>query len=447
MPPKNGVFGRSDFVVVWLAAFGAAALVGTHGIAYWDAGDYVRLAISGGESGLLLGRPLFLLISRLVLKTGVDPAHAEMVLRWFWTVAGTAAAPLLAMLAARLGADRASSLVAGLLLALSPSFAHTAHQVLTDAPALALSVAALCLAARGQAAAAGLVLAAAIATRETAVIHLVAVAWLCGRRWWLAATVCAASVAVVIAIWRPPSLGSWAGAMSSSAAANPLSVIDVAIAFVWVLAAGPVPVVIGALSLLRPPSPRLRWASLVPREIAIIAWPAAIATVALMFYPDGSFSPRYMLATAPIAFFIPAALWLKAHRRLLVISLAVPLIAALIATEPANRVAAYGATLGTRVSALPGNALVVPGHFCPQARLAATVHGRADLMFVCPGWEWPVDLVSLLENAIANGSFVAIDASADAWIGRREQPLRDQVRAWLDRHAVRQVAGFSVAGG
>ena len=439
MPPKNGVFGRSDFAVVWLAAFAAAALVGTHGIAYWDAGDYVRLAISGGESGLLLGRPLFLLISRLVLKAGVDPAHAEMVLRWFWSVAGTAAAPLLALLAARLGADRASSLVAGLLLALSPSFAHTAHQVLTDAPALALSVGALCFAARGQAVPAGLVLAAAIATRETAVIHLVAVAWLCGRRAWIAVLVCVASVAAIIAVWRPSSLGGWAGAMSASAAANPLSILDVAIAFGWVLAAGPVPVVTGAIALAR--------ARAVTREIAVIAWPAAIATVALLFYPDGSFSPRYMLATVPIACFIPAALWLKSRRRLLIISLAVPLAVALVATQEANRVAAYGATLATRVSVLPGNALVVPGHFCPQARLAATVHGRADLMFVCPGWEWPVDLVSLLENAIANGSTVAIDASTDAWVGRREQPLRDEVRAWLARHAVRQVAGFSVAGG
>ena len=445
MSPKDGVFGRTDFAVVWLAAFAAAALVGTHGIAYWDAGDYVRLAISGGESGLLLGRPLFLLISRLVLKAGVDPAHAEMSLRWFWTVAGTTAAPLLGWLAARLGADRTSSIVAGLLLALSPSFAHTAHQVLTDAPALALSIAALCFAARGQAVAAGLVLAAAIATRETAVVHLLAVAWLCGRRGWLAVIVCVVSVAAVVAIWRPPSLGSWAGAMFSSAAANPLSVVDVAVAFGWVLAAGPVPVVAGAVALVRAHS--LRRANVMTREVAIIGWPAAIATVALMFYPDGSFSPRYMLATVPVAFFIPAALWLKAHRRLLAASLALALIAALIATQQANRVAAYGATLGTRVSALPANALVVPGHFCPQARLAATVHGRSDLMFVCPGWEWPVDLVSLLENAIANGSIVAIDASAEAWVGRREQPLRDDVRAWLARHAIRQVAGFSVAGG
>lgn len=446
MPPKNGVFGGRDFLIVWLAAVAAAALVGTHGIAYWDAGDYVRLAISGGKSGLLLGRPLFLLISRLVLNAGVDPAHAEMALRWFWTVAGTTAAPLLALLAARLGSDRAASLIAGLLLALSPSFAHASHQVLTDAPSLALSIAALCLAARGQAAAAGLVLAAAIATRETAIIHLLAVAWLCGRRAWIAVITCAAAVGVVIAIWRPPSLGSWAGAMSSSLAANPIGIIDVAIAFGWVLAAGPLTVVVGAVNLVRLSSPGFPRANVISRRIAVVAWPAAIATIGLLFYPDGSFSPRYVLATVPVAFFVPAALWLKGHRRLLVVSLAVPLAVALMATQEANRVARYGATLGTRVTGLPENAFVVPGHFCPQARLAATVHGRTDLMFVCPGWEWPVDLTALLEHAIANGSVVAIDTSAEAWVGRREQPLRDQVRAWLAVRPVREVAGFTLVG-
>jgi hypothetical protein len=217
-----------------------------------------------------------------------------------------------------------------------------------------------------------------------------------------------------------------------------LSPLDVAIALGWALAAGPVPVIVGVWALAR---------RMVPNKVAVIAWPAAIATVALLFYPDGSFSPRYMLATVPLAFFIPAALWLAARRRVLVFALAVPLAGALIATQEADRVAAYGATLTTRVSALPDNALVVPGHFCPQARLAATVHGRADLMFVCPGWEWPLDLVSLLDHAIANGSIIAIDATANAWVGKREQPLREAVRAWLARHEVRQVAGFSVVGG
>lgn len=427
----------ADFVALWLIALVIAALVGTHGIAYWDAGDYVRLAITGGESGLLLGRPLFLRVSRLVLATGVDAAHAEVVLRWFWTVAGTTAAPLLALLAERLGADRRASLVAGLFLALSPSFAHTSHQVLTDAPALALSIAALRLAAQRHAIGAGIIIAAATATRETAAIHIVAIALLCGRRWWVALLAAVAALSVVVFLFRPPSMGTWIGAMSSSAAANPLSFKDIGLALVWVLAAGPVPVVCGVVVLVRR-------ASAVPHKIAVVAWPAAIATVALLFYPDGSFSPRYMLATVPLAFFIPAAGWLKERTRVLAVALAVPLVFAMFAAREANRVAAYGATLSTRISALPLNAFVVPGHFCPQARLAATVHGRQDLTFVCPGWEWPVDVASLLDHAVAGGAIVAIDASPDAWVGSREVPLRDRVSAWLAGRESHQLSGFTV---
>ena len=426
------------FAALWLAAFVTAAVVGTHGIAYWDAGDYVRLAITGGESGLLLGRPLFLLASRTVLALGVDPAHAEVVLRWFWTVVGTSAAPLLALLAARLGADRRSSFVAGLFLALSPSFAHTSHQVLTDAPALALSIAALCVAAERQAIAAGLMIAAAIATRETAVIHAVAIALLCGRRAWVALLTAGAALGFIVVLFRPPSMGTWIGAMSSSAAANPLSLRDIGLALVWVLAAGPAPVIGGILALA--------WGGLA-RAVRVVAWPAAIASIALLFYPDGSFSPRYVLATIPLAFFIPAAAWFKDHTRVLAIALAVPIVVAMFAAREANRVAAYGATLSSRISALPQNALVVPGHFCPQARLAATVHGRQDLTFVCPGWEWPVDVASLLDRAAAGGAPIAVDASPDAWIGARELPLRDRVCAWLNRRAFRELAGFSVIGG
>ena len=126
-----------DFAALWLLALAAASAIGTHGIAYWDAGDYTLLAINGCKSGLLLGRPLFLWASRLVLVTGVEPAAAEPVLRWFWTGVSALAAPLLALLATRLGLERRPSLFAGIALALSPSFAHTSHQVLTDGPALA----------------------------------------------------------------------------------------------------------------------------------------------------------------------------------------------------------------------------------------------------------------------------------------------------------------------
>jgi hypothetical protein len=171
-----------DVVALWAAAFLASAVIGNHGVGYWDAGDYVRLAIDGGQSGMLLGRPLFLAISHLILAAGVDPAWAEPVLRWFWSAVSAIAAPALAVLAARLGLARPASLAAGAALALSPSFAHTSHQVLTDGPSLALAICALVAATASRPSLSGALLGVAILTRETAAVHVVAVAILLGRR-------------------------------------------------------------------------------------------------------------------------------------------------------------------------------------------------------------------------------------------------------------------------
>ena len=67
-----------DFAALWILAFVASIAIGSHGILYWDAGDYVTQALTGQLSGLLLGRPLFLWISRAVLAAGVDPVHGEI---------------------------------------------------------------------------------------------------------------------------------------------------------------------------------------------------------------------------------------------------------------------------------------------------------------------------------------------------------------------------------
>jgi hypothetical protein len=136
-----------DLCVLWAVGVVAAAAIGTHGLAYWDAGDYVRQAVRSEPSGLLLGRPFFLFASRSVveiaLRCGAGADAIEPTLRWFWTCVSATAAPAMAVLVARLGMGRSASLAAGAALAIAPSFAHTSHQVLTDAPALALSLLAL----------------------------------------------------------------------------------------------------------------------------------------------------------------------------------------------------------------------------------------------------------------------------------------------------------------
>ena len=434
----SGRTGLMDAAALWALAFACSAAVGIHGLAYWDAGDYVRLAIEGGQSGLLLGRPLFLLVSRLILSTGVDPASAEVVLRWFWTGVGAIAAPALALLASRLGLPRAASIAAGTALALSPSFAHTAHQVLTDASSLALAVCALLAAASGRAIAAGVLMAVAILTRETAALHLVALALLLGRRAPLALATTVVLIAVTLFVYPPPAFDAWMNAMSRSIEAHPITLWQIVSPFLWVLAAGPVPVLAGIVILTRRRdlAPSGRW--------LVVSVPAAIATVVLLFYPDGSFSPRYVLATVPLAFFLPAAAWMAERRRLMAVALVVPLVVLFASTRSARVAAARGATLIDRVAPLPLNTLVVPGHYCPQARLGATIHKRADLTMVCPGWEWPMDPAAVLDRALAEGRPVAVDIADDAWMPPREVGYRDAIRAWAAKHQGSTVAGFLI---
>jgi len=423
-----------DLAGLWLLAIAASAAVGTHGIVYWDAGDYVRLALDGGTSGLALGRPLFLLVSRLVLAAGVDPAHAEFVLRWFWTAVGATAAPALAVLASRLDLNRSAAAAAGLALALSPSFAHTNHQVLTDTPALALSIAALIAATYSHAIAAGLLLAAAIATRETSAVHIVAIAILLGRRAILAMLVLAIALAAILLTFPPPGLASWWQLMSQSTVARAATPSGVFKSWLWVLAAGPVPVVAGIFVLARRPAGR--W--------LVVSVPALIATAGLLFYPDGSFSPRYVLATAPLAFFFAGSIWLSQRPRLFMAALIVPLAVVPFITAPSRVIAAYGETVVQRIRSLPAGAIVVPGHYCPQARLGASIYHRSDLSMVCPGWEWPADLSTALDAGRAAGHPVAVDISPDAWRDPGETPHRDAARQWVAGKASDVVAGFSV---
>ena len=109
----------------------------------------------------------------------------------------------------------------------------------------------------------------------------------------------------------------------------------------------------------------------------VVSVPAAIATVLLLFYPDGSFSPRYMLATVPLAFFLPAAAWMADRPRTMAAAFLVPLVILFVATQSARVVTARGDAVIERVAALPQKALVVPGHYCPQARLGATIQAAA----------------------------------------------------------------------
>jgi hypothetical protein len=229
----------------------------------------------------------------------------------------------------------------------------------------------------------------------------------------------------------------WFTAMSRSVSSHHWSIVDLLTSIAWVIVAGPGPVMVGLIVLAR---------QNVSARVMAVSLPSAIFSVFLLFYPDGSFSPRYVLATVPLAFFIAAAPWLAARRMLTAALLVVPIAIAAVAATSANAVAAYGASVGRRIAALPPNTTVVPGHFCPQSRLAAAIAGRSDLRFVCPGWDWPQDVAAKLDAALNSGWPVAMDLADAAWVGRREVEPRDALRSWAEARGGSEAGGFRIVG-
>ncbi len=424
--------------MLWCLSFAAAALVGTHGIAYWDAGDYARLAVEGRMSGLLLGRPVFLVLSRAILAVGVDVAFAEPVLRWTWTAFSACAAPLFMILALELGLPRAAAGAAGAALACSPAFAHTAHQVLTDAPALSLTIGALALAARPtlpRAWLAGAVLALAIATRETSAWFLISLALLAARAGRRTAIVAVAScllgtALVVLACHRgvPPSLAGWGKAMHRSSS---LRARDVLVALGWAFSAGPAVALAGAAGL------RDRELS---RALRPVVGPAAVGTALLCFYPFAAWTPRFMLATAPLALLLPAGVWMSRRPRLAAALLLFPLVGTYGATARPRELARRGDDAAARFLATPAPALWVPGHFCPQAELALAIAARKgsprDVMMLCPGWRWPDAAGRALDRARCEGRTLVLDLRDDAWIGEWEVAPAAAIRAYAAREGL-----------
>jgi hypothetical protein len=141
---------------------------------------------------------------------------------------------------------------------------------------------------------------------------------------------------------------------------------------------------------------------------------------------------------------LPAASWLAARRWLTVAGLVIPLALVPIATRSSRAAAARGAVIEDQVGALPVGALVAPGHYCPQARLGAAIHTRADLGMLCPGWGWPDHPEAELNAALTAGRPVAIDLNAADWWGDRERDDFEVVSTWAHSHPGRTIAGFFV---
>jgi len=462
-------------VGLWTLAALHGRAAGPGGLLYWDSFGYVGQSLTGDVGGLILGRPLFILVShgiaRTALYAGVAPNGVEPLLRVTWLAVSALAAPATAWMTAQLIASAprtaddpdaspwrvTAPLWAGLLVALSPAAANTADAVLTDGPSMALATLGYALAAHrsaslGTALWAGVCLGAAAGLREQAIVHLpvamVMRSMLARRRaaglWLLAGAIPSGMLGVVWALATQADyiarLRAWFVAMAAERQQHPWTVASLGAYAVWLVSLGPL--ALGAMLRF--------WGRVArgvrPPAIAMLCIAAgSLQLAALAFYQDIAFSPRYLLAALPTGFCLPAALVLADRvrsRRALGWALAmlfVPVVAIGVGVHLRQRpLAEVLAETPTRLRTVAPNTIVVSGQACPGVVLERTTRrlagDRVDWVQVCPGWRWPTRLATHLDTLRAEGRPLVIDLRPMVWVGARQGACRREAESYLRTH-------------
>lgn len=455
----------------------AAIYVGPNGPLYWDSFGYLTQALRGDVGGLMLGRPAFVYASYWIAQAhfaaGGSVWTIEPVLRACWLLVSCLAAPLTFELARAVKLSTRAALFAGLVVALSPAFAHTSNAVLTDGPALTLTLLSLVLACRGVERArdgdgaarresgafvvtSAAVLGLACGVRETAVLNLPILALIL----WRVPRVSRARVATLAAfafvasgalpvLWawmhQPGYVGTiraWQASMAEHRLEKTYGWHDAGYAVAWTFALGPLAAVGAAVAWWR------------DRRV-LFAWPVSIlgavviGSLAQMIffagYLDIAYSPRYLLPALPGALAIPAATtldrWSASSSRVaaaLMMLLVVPIAigGALLQAREADVLRNLRA-LRTQMAALPSGSTVVTGQMCPgiawlQEQILKERAESPAWNTVCPGWAWPDDLEARLDAAVRDGRTLVIDLRPASWPGDEQQAALEQVRRYVD---------------
>jgi Dolichyl-phosphate-mannose-protein mannosyltransferase len=473
---------RARFTVIALFACAAAAgwFIGPAGPVYWDTFGYLTQALTGQVGGLGLGRPVFIWVSYAVshgyLAAGGSVWHVEPLLRTCWLLVSATTAPATWVLARTSGLSPRASLLAGLVVAVSPAFAHTSANVLTDGPAAAVvawSLAAGALAtvraanpetrrgAQRYAWLAGALLGIACGLREESALFAVSLAlmWSAAptttrRRLAVAMTVAAVVVVtapvVLVALTQPgyaDTVAWWLHAVAPVGTVADPVLRRLGAYLAWLVALGPVAVAAALVTWIGRP------AHLLGRQRLLLAvcLPAAIQLLALASYPEISYGPRYLVSVFPGAVALPAGLtldrWLGASRARLALvgaALLVPVLAARPLVQAGER------SLRRTIAALPAALLQVPegsvivtGQPCPAIPLVEHEYeldpafrgGTLQWQAVCPGSAWPANLAARLDTARAEHRVIVLDLRATSWLGVEQQHSLAQAVRYRDAHA------------
>lgn len=432
---------RRDLLPLALAV-GAALALGPGPGGYWDSFDYLRQMATGDLSGaLLLGRAGFVTAGRVAWALGswLGPDGAAWVVAAAVLATAVVATWAMMALAEALGEGPRD---AALLWALSPAVASLSFAVMSEVPAMALVLLGLAVSARawrtggGAGAAAGAALVAlSLSARETAVAWLgplVLVPLLCRgvpRRLALFAALGAAvglgAALGVTALAFPellPTLTRWQTHMADEAARYPVDWgAQLRTWGLWVLACAPLAAPLALLG-----ARGMRWRD----PLGILALWSGAMLLALTFYQDLSWGPRFLVPA------LPGLCLLGSHamgrlgpraRGVTAVGLAGAITAGFFAAAPLRGLAARGRDAASAAAAPEGSVLIA-GWLCPALRFRAAVDpGAPRPTLICPGWTWPgEELADVVRAHLAAGRPVLAAVDPALWPGARfEESLRD----------------------
>lgn len=449
----------------WAATLGCFALVGSHGVVYWDSFSYVTQALSGDIGGLGLGRPVFAIVSTWVadfwLYAGGSVWDLEPVLRWWWAAVTALSAPVTLALAHEAGLSPRASRMAAALIVTSPALAHAGFAVLTDGPAstcvLVAVWAGLRLRHRGlvrDACVAGAMLGLAVGVREAAAVMGIVVLSASGwRPWRLVHLTAVAGLALVAAVitpmawaayttpWYVESIRNWMTGLDHDRQLQQWGLRQVGFLLAWVLTLSPIGVVAAVLATSQ-------WQD-IPAMVRRVWLPSVFVLAAMSTHHSATYSPRYLLIACPMAIALPAAWWLDrcvvvttGRRRALMAALAVQVAAAswLIGGNDAP-VREVTRTMPDIVRAQPPDAVIVTGLACAGVQMTREQHNRAAGSegeparwdAICPGWSWPSDPDAAFSAVVADGRPLVLDVRPHAWRGDEQRRALAQVQAFAAR--------------
>lgn len=461
----------SPAVMWYLAALGAALVVGPVGPVYWDTFGYVTQSITGHIGGLGVGRPVFAMASQGVASVwqwaGGSVWDLELVLRVVWLLVSAFAAPLTRRLALDAGLSGRAAHFAAAFVAASPAYAHSSATVLTDGPSTTFVLLTWIVAIRAvredavrTAALAGVWFGLALGLREASMFSAATV--LClglvasprpRLRLLLTFGVVTAAIVVVPMAWvyltQPgyvETIQGWLRGLEHDEALKAWDWREARLISFWLLLFGPVPLAL-AFAAIR------RWRETGPWRWGLVA-PAWFQWGVMMTYVGITYSPRYLMTSFPAAVAIPAAWFLDRYlgspvstrmRQALVLALCLPLLGARLIVHPYEaKLLAISSSLAADLSTVPADAVIVTGHACPAVpmiRELVKVEPRLGMHApawteICPGWGWPADIVATLDGHLAAGRAVVLDMRDHAWQGPEQLQSRDDLRRYADARRV-----------